>query len=241
MVKVRQDAWSHEDDLLLAETVLRHIREGSTQLNAFEEVGDALNRTSAACGFRWNAEVRMKYDNAIDLAKRQRKEKKRAEAGILSSPVKKEIDIANTLESKELDDFSESQPSQTDIVNEEETTIDEPSASFNQQNNPLSLDMVIDYLGQLKTDYYTSKQSRNTLEETQTENNLLRERVTELDQTLTKTKEQLNNIQEENQVFMQIMDRARKMTVLEDQGTLKAPAFRMDKNGNLQQLAEGSN
>ena len=76
MTKVRQDAWSHEDDLLLAETVLRHIREGSTQLNAFEEVGDKLNRTSAACGFRWNAEIRNKYKNAIDLAKRQRKEKK---------------------------------------------------------------------------------------------------------------------------------------------------------------------
>src|SRR5690625_6795303 len=69
MVKVRQDAWSHEDDLLLAETVLRHVREGSTQLNAFDEVGDKLNRTSAACGFRWNAEVRRKYDNAVDLAK----------------------------------------------------------------------------------------------------------------------------------------------------------------------------
>src|SRR5690625_1131650 len=78
LVKVRQDAWSHEDDLLLAETVLRHIREGSTQLNAFEEVGDKLNRTSAACGFRWNAEIRNKYESAIDLAKRQRKEKKRA-------------------------------------------------------------------------------------------------------------------------------------------------------------------
>src|SRR5690625_691889 len=85
MAKVRQDAWSHEDDLLLAETVLRHIREGSTQLNAFEEVGDILNRTSAACGFRWNAEVRNKYVSAIDLAKRQRKEKKRAEAGKLKT------------------------------------------------------------------------------------------------------------------------------------------------------------
>ena len=51
-MKVRQDAWTDEDDLLLAETVLRHVREGSTQLNAFEEVGDQLNRTSAACGFR---------------------------------------------------------------------------------------------------------------------------------------------------------------------------------------------
>src|SRR5690625_2350720 len=80
VAKVRQDAWTHEDDLLLAETVLRHIREGSTQLNAFEEVGDALNRTSAACGFRWNAEVRNRYVQAIELAKRQRKEKKRREA-----------------------------------------------------------------------------------------------------------------------------------------------------------------
>ena len=37
MVKVRQDAWIEENDTLLAETVLRHVREGSTQLSAFEE------------------------------------------------------------------------------------------------------------------------------------------------------------------------------------------------------------
>ena len=78
-MKVRQDAWSHEDDLLLAETVLRHIREGSTQLLAFDEVGDKLNRTSAAVGFRWNAIVRNKYEQAIELAKKQRKERKRAQ------------------------------------------------------------------------------------------------------------------------------------------------------------------
>ncbi len=77
MLKVRQDAWTEENDLLLAETVLRHIREGSTQLNAFEEVGDVLNRTSAACGFRWNAVVRNDYIEAIELAKKQRKERKR--------------------------------------------------------------------------------------------------------------------------------------------------------------------
>ncbi len=41
-MKVRQDAWTDEDDLLLAETVLRHVREGSTQLNAFEEVGGSV-------------------------------------------------------------------------------------------------------------------------------------------------------------------------------------------------------
>ena len=76
-MKVRQDAWTDENDLLLAETVLRHVREGSTQLNAFEEVGDKLNRTSAACGFRWNAVVRHNYEKALQLAKKQRKQRQR--------------------------------------------------------------------------------------------------------------------------------------------------------------------
>lgn len=58
MTAVRQDAWSTEDDLILAEVTLRHIREGSTQLAAFEEVGEKIGRTSAACGFRWNSCVR---------------------------------------------------------------------------------------------------------------------------------------------------------------------------------------
>jgi len=74
MVKVRQDAWMEENDVLLAETVLRHVREGSTQLSAFEEVGDALNRTAAACGFRWNAVVRQSYDLELEAAKKERKQ-----------------------------------------------------------------------------------------------------------------------------------------------------------------------
>ena len=53
----RQDAWTQDEDLLLAEVVLRHIREGGTQLQAFEEVGKRLSRTAAACGFRWNSSI----------------------------------------------------------------------------------------------------------------------------------------------------------------------------------------
>lgn len=74
MVKVRQDAWMEENDVLLAETVLRHVREGSTQLSAFEEVGDQLNRTAAACGFRWNAVVRRDYEADLEDAKKERKQ-----------------------------------------------------------------------------------------------------------------------------------------------------------------------
>ncbi|WP_164668514.1 RsfA family transcriptional regulator [Virgibacillus doumboii] len=212
MVKVRQDAWSHEDDLLLAETVLRHIREGSTQLNAFEEVGDKLNRTSAACGFRWNAEVRGKYDNAIDLAKRQRKEKKRAN---VVKTVKAKQPMAPVPQN--YDDNSQSS--------------EEPS---------INMDSVIQFLKQVKKDYYASNQSKASLEQIQNENTMLKEQINELETKLADTEKQFATVQEDYQVFMQIMDRARKMTVLDDQGSMKAPAFRMDKNGNLQQVANGS-
>lgn len=224
MVKVRQDAWSHEDDLLLAETVLRHIREGSTQLNAFEEVGDKLNRTSAACGFRWNAEVRMKYDNAIDLAKRQRKEKKRAMVAniprvrkpVITLPENHEEDTVGNVE------FGEITP----------PTLKEPS---------INMGMVIQYLKEVKKDYYASNQSKVSLEQTKKENLHLKEQINALEKQLAQTESQLSTIQEDYQAFIQIMDRARKMTVLDDQGSNTTPAFRMDKNGNLQQMAQGSN
>ncbi|WP_059104712.1 RsfA family transcriptional regulator [Shouchella shacheensis] len=77
MTVTRQDAWTEEEDLQLAEAVLRHIRQGSTQLAAFEEIAEKLSRTSAACGFRWNASIRKKYDAEVALAKKKRTAKKR--------------------------------------------------------------------------------------------------------------------------------------------------------------------
>jgi len=85
MTTVRQDAWTKDEDLLLAEVVLRHIREGSTQLKAFEEVGQKLSRTAAACGFRWNSSVRKQYKTGIELAKRQRKELKKKSQDVFES------------------------------------------------------------------------------------------------------------------------------------------------------------
>ncbi|MDC3412820.1 RsfA family transcriptional regulator [Aquibacillus sp. 3ASR75-11] len=74
MNHTRQDAWTEDEDILLAETVLRHIREGKTQLEAFKEVAKKLSRTSAACGFRWNATIRKQYQKAVQLAKQERKQ-----------------------------------------------------------------------------------------------------------------------------------------------------------------------
>ncbi|NGP44354.1 RsfA family transcriptional regulator [Bacillaceae bacterium SIJ1] len=73
-MKIRQDAWSSEEDELLAQVVLRHIRSGSTQLKAFEEVAVQVQRTPAACGFRWNAAIRKQCSEQIEEAKASRKQ-----------------------------------------------------------------------------------------------------------------------------------------------------------------------
>jgi len=69
----RQDAWTSEEDGILAETVLTYIKNGNTQLDAFKEVADQLKRTPAACGFRWNANIRKLYETEVENAKRERK------------------------------------------------------------------------------------------------------------------------------------------------------------------------
>jgi len=216
MAKVRQDAWSHEDDLLLAETVLRHIREGSTQLNAFEEVGDELNRTSAACGFRWNAEVRNKYIQAIEVAKKQRKQKKRAQAA----------DLKTESHNHKMIEY--------EPVNEDVNLIMAPD----ELEKDLTLETVIAYLQSLSQDHQQSSHIRNKLDKLQIENRALLHKISELENTLKLKEKRLIAMEEDYQTFIQIMDRARKMTVLDDHQSESAPSFRMDKNGNLEQVAQ---
>ncbi|MFD1018866.1 RsfA family transcriptional regulator [Thalassobacillus hwangdonensis] len=225
MAKVRQDAWSHEDDLLLAETVLRHIREGSTQLRAFDEVGDALNRTSAACGFRWNAEVRQKYDQAIDIAKKQRKEKKRAEAREqTNSPAPS---------------FYKETPSPT---THQETSVEShnevPVQVMQKPEEPsINLKDVIQYLKNLQVNMNSSKQDRSKLGKFEQENQQLREENDRLQKNCLQLQAQMETMQDDYQALIQIMDRARKMIVFDEDGNYAKPQFRMERNGNLEQVA----
>lgn len=224
MAKVRQDAWSHEDDLLLAETVLRHIREGSTQLNAFEEVGDKLNRTSAACGFRWNAEVRQRYDQAVAIAKRQRKEKKRQFATqhkhtTHSMVWKKEEKAAET-----------SEPSL-------DRTIEVESPIYERKTESIDLDTVIHYLRTLKKNVAFSNRAKHNEAKLQQERDSLSTENQQLEKKVKQLEKQLETVQTDYQAFLQIMDRARKMVVFDDEDNNNSPAFRMEKNGNLEQVA----
>ncbi|MBR7553386.1 RsfA family transcriptional regulator [Allobacillus sp. GCM10007491] len=202
MVKVRQDAWSHEDDLLLAETVLRHIREGSTQLVAFEEVGDKLNRTAAACGFRWNAEVRKNYEKAVDLAKRQRKERKKA---MKQQATDRVTSISRTKE-------------------------------INTTKQPSTIDEIIHLLEQLKES--TALNNEAEFEQMKEYNQQLTNENGEWKVKYEQLQKDYETLKEDYQTFVNIMDRARKMVVLDEDSSLSSPAFKMAKNGNLEQIAK---
>ncbi len=207
MTTTRQDAWTQDEDLLLAEVVLRYIREGGTQLAAFEEVGRQLSRTAAACGFRWNSYVRKQYKSGIELAKKQRKELKK------HTPEQEE-EFVPTLEAFQ----------------------DEQSHQEAEQQPTLTLQNVISFL-----ESYESAQSdlRNLV----TENKQLKNKITMLQkevQTLSDAKSTLENnlqvIEEDYKALIEIMERARKMVVLQEDERSRKVKFQMDRNGNLERI-----
>ncbi len=224
-MKVRQDSWTDENDLLLAETVLRHVREGSTQLNAFEEVGDKLNRTASACGFRWNAVVREQYEKALDLSKKQRKQRLRNIGQ--GKPAKKQLLY--------------SLPAATTIDTSNMQSTTDPDTSFSRMPRPttaaLSLDDVVQFLSTLKGSQYNTSMLQYENEAITRENEQLAKKNEELEQQVLKLQKDSMTIEEDYQTLMQIMNRARKL-VLFDEEERPSTKFKMDRNGNLEKLAE---
>ncbi|MCI1856625.1 MAG: RsfA family transcriptional regulator [Sporolactobacillus sp.] len=226
MTKVRQDAWSHEDDLLLAETVLRHIREGSTQLDAFEEVGDRLNRTGAACGFRWNAIVRKKYEQAIEIAKKQRKQKKRAEKQARSVRP-----VLPAMETAYLPDLPEPQQSDETAEAAEKPADTLPPAS-------IGLPDVIAYLQSLERGSAASGRLDRENSHLKSENTRLQKQVEELEKEVESLHNRQQTVEDDYQALVGIMERARRMVAFQDQDSDQGATFKMDQNGNLEKIAK---
>ncbi|KRF32181.1 RsfA family transcriptional regulator [Paenibacillus sp. Soil787] len=216
MSAIRQDAWSDEDDLILAEVTLRHIREGSTQLSAFEEVGERIGRTAAACGFRWNSFVRKKYEAAIQIAKAQRQKrtqlKKHAAVSISGSSSVGLLD-GPELSTGKVETFTE---------------------------ETLSIDAVIRFLRQWRNTYQDMNRHIKNLEKE------LQDKEDELDRLgreNNKLNKQVNEVETDYRVvnddykaLIQIMDRARKMAFLVEEEEEEKPRFKMDANGNLERV-----
>jgi len=182
MSTIRQDAWTEEEDLLLAETVLRHIREGSTQLASFAEVGKQLSRTSAACGFRWNSLVRKQYESAIVLAKQRRE--------AVNSQRKSEQKKARNLGQQEPAQYLERSGVQ----------------------EPLTLSMIIAYLENVKDTDWLGQQFKSenaTLKERLT--NLEQEHQW-LQKGYKQLQEDYDSMEKEYQTLLAFIDKARQLS-----------------------------
>ncbi|HHY20850.1 MAG TPA: RsfA family transcriptional regulator [Bacilli bacterium] len=186
---IRQDAWNNDEDLILAEVVLRHIREGSTQLAAFEEVGEQLSRTPAACGFRWNSTIRKKYDAAINLAKKQRK--------------KGQTNRQNEIRAKK-----EVEPLLIDRQEESELQQLEPEKKAN-----LALSDIIQYLRQHEKEFFNVDSLKHDVEKLKRENERLIAENHLLELEIEKMKQEKATMNEDYHTLIDIMERARQLGV----------------------------
>lgn len=197
----RSDAWTPEDDRKLAEIVLRHIREGSTQLNAFVESANLLGRTPAACGYRWNGVVRKHYDDGIKEAKMAKKERLS-----IRQQAKQRRVYGPDLEDPSIDGIIRA------LKNHEREY-------FNLQEKARHLEQRVQEL-------------ESQLSELTVENNQLRSG--DLTGTIQRTGQDLLN--EDSKTLLEIMDRARKILEMEQQGYKSR--FKMDDHGNLERVSE---
>jgi prespore-specific regulator len=213
MTAVRQDAWSPDDDLILAEVTLRHIREGSTQLAAFEEVGQRIARTSAACGFRWNSCVRKKYDEAIGMAKQQRQKRNYLKKQGIS-----------TISGSDRLAVDEGEAAKADLLSAES----------------MSLEAIIRYLRQWKgTVQEMSRQIRQLEKEVKEKD----ERLNDILEQNDRLSKEVNDVQSDYRVvnddykaLIRIMDRARRLAFLTEESEEERARFKMDANGNLERI-----
>lgn len=213
MTAIRQDAWTADDDLILAEVILRHIREGSTQLAAFEEVGEKIGRTSAACGFRWNSCVRKKYEAAIQLAKAQRQKRNYLKKPSIG------VQVASVALSN-----GEGAPLKPELATEES----------------LSIDMVIRFLRHWRNNYQEMsrhvKHMEKELQEKEEQYDRLREENEHLSKQVNAVQTDYRTVNDDYKTLIQIMDRARRLAILSEEDEEAKTRFRMDANGNLERI-----
>jgi len=215
MTAVRQDAWSPDDDLILAEVTLRHIRDGSTQLAAFEEVGQRIGRTSAACGFRWNSCVRKRYDEAIGMAKQQRQKRNYLK--------KQGVGAAMSGAHQLISEDGESGKSG------EMATVES-----------LSLEAIIRYLRQWKNSVQEMNRQIRLLEkEVKDKDEQLRgfkEQNDRLAKEVDEAQSGYQVVNDDYKALIRIMDRARRLAFLSEDSEEDRSRFKMDANGNLERI-----
>jgi prespore-specific regulator len=210
---IRNDSWTYDNDKVLADAVLKHIRSGSTQLAAFEEVAERLQRTSAACGFRWNSDVRKRCESEIKQAKAQRQNMKVEKIGRRAA--------TNAIPAGRTELFAT-------VSNVEEQEI---TQSINAKDY---LDQIV-YLAQIQKIQLASmvKQIRSLNEQLSEKDNEIERLKRQLEEAKVQPSE--ITVSEDYRTLLQILKRARQIGAI-DEVDKEKPVFRVDANGNIEMI-----
>lgn len=214
-MKTRADSWTTEEDMFLAETVLEYIRNGIPQLKAFEKVGDDFNRTTAAVGFRWNANVRHQFKKQIDDAKKQK------------------IQLVKSQKTNKKNDKNGMKESSVVVSLPKTKNKDIPkNTPINGQND------MLDVLGKIQHVMNKMSNMEKELKNYQSENKSLKKENQLLVQNMEKLKQDFKTMEAEYETLLSIMNRARKMVLLadEDENT-NYSSYKMNHDGDLKQAA----
>lgn len=71
--EVVRTKWTIEEDIYLADTILRYIRGGGTQSDAVKIVAENTGRTVSATKYRWHAVVKERYKDELQEALKERR------------------------------------------------------------------------------------------------------------------------------------------------------------------------
>ncbi len=110
-----------------------------------------------------------------------------------------------------------------------------PNAVPEQQ---LSLEQVLQFIQSLAENGQSSERVHKELDSLRQKNKELEDKNQELQREIAKTKQDNSIIEEDYQSLIQIMNRARRMAILEDEESVSNSTFKMDKNGNLEKVAK---
>lgn len=204
------EIWTEEDDAILAETVLRYVRQGKTVVEACNEMERKTDgrRTALASKHRWFTRLADQYKAGYELAKREGKEVK--------LKGKKRLNQGKRYEEIIKDVFQE------DVsANEKEITADDfiiLAKKFKEQQNS-----------------ETSRQNRlqNEIKELQKENDKLRKKCKELENELSETIELFELKKKDYDNVLNALKVLRNTGIPINIPEPEKPKYRVNKDGTI--------
>lgn len=101
----RKGSWSEKEDQMLLEKVIQYTRKGKAKLEAFKDIAEEINRTPAACGYRWNAKLRSNFQEDLKQARQHKDSVASINQKETENPLQLALQYLKSLDDYHIDSF----------------------------------------------------------------------------------------------------------------------------------------